>query len=197
MEIRKNEKLKMKNGKLRIIFAGLLITLGLLFRTSWHLGPNVEFITSSALLAGSYLGFGWAIGIPLSIMLITDLIIGNTNIFLFTWSGYLFIGCLGYLSRLSNFKKGKKILYATGLGIIASIWFYIWTNFGVWFLDSWGMYPKDIGGLISAYILGLPFLKYNLLGNLFFVPISFLAMEIGLSFNLISEFRSLRKTLGV
>ncbi|MBI4990942.1 hypothetical protein HZB96_02495, partial [Candidatus Gottesmanbacteria bacterium] len=158
--------------------AGFLIILGILFRTIWHLGPNVEFVTTSALLAGSYLGLGYALGIPLTIMLVTDLIIGNTNIFLFTWSGYLVIGYLSHLSNLSHLKRGEKILGATGLGVVASIWFYIWTNFGVWLLDSWGMYPKTPPGLIDAYIMGLPFLKYNLMGNLVLVPLSFTSIEL-------------------
>ncbi len=181
----------------KLIAAFFLILLGILFRTVWHLGPNVEFVTASTLLAGSYLGFGWAIGIPLAIMLVTDLIIGNTNIFLFTWSGYLVIGYLSHLSNLSHFKRGEKILRAAGLGIIASFWFYLWTNFGVWLLDNWGMYPKTIAGLMSAYILGLPFLKYNLIGNLVLVPFSFILFEAAgiLSYNLLPGFNKLKKDI--
>lgn len=173
----------------KFILAGILIILGIASRTIWHLGENVEFVTASALLAASYLGIRWAMGVPLVIMMITDLLIGNTNIFLFTWSGYLFIGCLGYLSHLSDLKSGKKILKATGVGIIAGLWFFLWTNFGVWLLDSWGMYPKTINGLIQAYWYGLPFLKLNLLGNLLFVPLSFLVVEKVKSFYSLSSFR--------
>jgi len=165
----------------RLLLATLLVILGILFRTTWHLGPNVEFVTSATLLSGAYLGKKWAIIIPLIIMGITDLIIGNTNIFIFTWSGYLFIGCLSYLSDLSNLGRKAKILSATGLGLIASFWFFLWTNFGVWLLDSWGMYAKTLSGLLDSYIMGLPFLKYNLIGNLVLVPTSFLLTEIVLS----------------
>lgn len=176
---RDNSKVKIIKNK--IIFAIILICLGILSRTIWHLGPNVEFVTGSTLLSGAYLGLGWAIIVPFSIMFITDFLIGNTNIFLFTWSAYLVIGCLGYLSHKGDLRMEPKILWATGLGIGASIWFYLWTNFGVWLLDSWGMYPKTMEGLVSAYILGLPFLKYNLLGNLFLIPASFFIVEVALS----------------
>lgn len=162
---------------LKIITALCLVVLGIAFRTIWHPGDNIEFVTTTALLAGAYLGWKWSIAVPLTIMVITDLIIGNTNIFVFTWSGYLFISYLGYLSHLSDLKKEKKILKATGVGIIASLWFYLWTNFGVWLLDSWGMYPKTLAGLVDAYFYGLPFLKLNLIGNLFFVPLSFFIVE--------------------
>ena len=70
------------------------------------------------------------------------------------------------------------MIIGTGLGIIASLWFYLWTNFGVWALDSFGMYPKTLLGLIDAYILGLPFFKNNLIGNLLFVPISLTIVEL-------------------
>ena len=203
MEVHEIIKFKMQN---KIIFAALLITLGVLFRTVWHLGPNVEFITSACLLSGSYLGRKWAILVPVFIMLTSDLIIGNTNIFIFTWSAYIVVGILGYWglknknARLPDGQeklKITKIIKATGLGIIASLWFYLWTNFGVWLLDSWGMYPRTITGLVDAYILGLPFLKYNLMGNLVFVPVSFSLVEIVKSIRLDTNylFKKIEKIL--
>lgn len=161
---------------MRIIGAIVLIGLGVLFRTFWHLAPNVEYVTAATLLAGAYLGKRYAVLVPLAIMVLTDTLIGNTNIFLFTWSAYLFIGYLSYLGNLRG-----KIVRAAGAGVIASLFFFFWTNFGVWALDSWGMYPKTIVGLLEAYAMGLPFLKLNLLGNLFFVPVSFGAIEMAKS----------------
>lgn len=165
----------------KILLAVFLIILGVLSRTAWHLGPNIEFVTASSLLAGVYLGLNYSLLVPLIIMVITDLIIGNTNIFLFTWSAYLVIGYLGNLGHLSNLKFGPRMLRATGLGVIASFWFFLWTNFGVWFLDSWGMYERNFSGLLQAYIMGLPFMKYNLLGNIVLVPSAFFLTEFGKS----------------
>lgn len=166
-----------------ILFLALVL-LGVLFRTVWHLGENIEFVTSSTLLSASYLGLGWAIFTPVVIMFISDLILGNTSIFIFTWSAYMIVGVMGFFgfSMMKKSSVGFKIVMATGLAAVASIWFYLWTNFGVWLLDSWGMYPKTLVGLIDAYIMGLPFLKINLLGNLVFVPVSFFIAEIAKSF---------------
>lgn len=169
--------------KKKIILGGVLILLGILSRTAWHIGDNVEFVTGSALLAGSYLGLGWAIVVPLVVMVITDILLGNTNIFLFTWSGFFLISCLGYLSNIGHSKGVRKVFLSVPLGIVSSLWFFLWTNFGVWLLDSWGMYPKTFKGLMDAYILGIPFLKMNLLGNLFFVPLAFFIFELGESMN--------------
>lgn len=159
----------------KYFIAASLIILSIIFRTFWHLGPNIEFVTTASLLAGIYLGGVWALTVPLAVLFISDMILGNTNIFLFTWSAYLVIGLA---SMISGKKIGKnKLLGGTVFGVSASLWFFVWTNFGVWFLDSWGMYPKTLSGLIQAYIMGIPFLKYNLIGNIVFIPVSLVIIE--------------------
>lgn len=149
----------------KIFFAIILISLGILFRTRWHLYPNVEFVTAATLLSAAYLGKRWGILVPIIIMAISDYFIGNTNIFIFTWSAYILIGLFSF--------QGKPWMKA----ITASLIFYFWTNFGVWALDSFGMYSKDLNGLLRAYYMGLPFLRFNLIGNIFFVSVSFWVVE--------------------
>ncbi|MBM3283954.1 hypothetical protein FJY90_06990 [Candidatus Gottesmanbacteria bacterium] len=176
------KNIKIVPSKNKIIFAAFIIILGIIFRTVWHLGPNIEFVTAATLLAASYLGRKWAIIVPLSIMIITDFLIGNTNIYIFTWSAYAAIGIGAYYNlkfKILNLKY--KIITAAVMGILASLWFYLWTNFGVWLTDSWGMYPKTLTGLFDAYILGLPFLRLNLISTLVFVPLSFTIVEVGRS----------------
>lgn len=81
-----------------------------------------------------------------------------------------------------------KVIAASSFGVLASVWFYLWTNFGVWLLDSWGMYERTFAGLFNAYIMGLPFLKYNLIGNIVLVPVSFLVVEAARSFSWNKEY---------
>lgn len=165
--------------KLYLAFA--LIIFSILFRTLWHFAPNVEFITAATFLSGRYLGKKYAILVPFASIVISDFLLGNTKIYLFTWSAYLMVGLMSLIFA----KIGHKnlILKAGAMGIIASFWFYLWTNFGVWFLDGWGMYPKTFQGLIQCYIRGLPFLKLTLLGNLIFMPLSFWLVEKIKEFN--------------
>jgi hypothetical protein len=160
----------------KAVLASLLILLSVLFRTIWHLGPNIEFVTTASFLAATYLGGNWAVLVPLIAMIISDKLIGNTNIFIFTWSGFILIGLMDYwfIKRLGR----KKIIpKQTGMGVMASLFFYLYTNFGVWFLDAFGMYPRTLTGLIECYLMGLPFLRLNLLGNLLFVPLTFTLSE--------------------
>src|SRR3989338_9714470 len=117
----------------KFIFASILVFLGILFRTVFHLGYNVEFVTSGALVSAYYLGLGWGIVVPLTTMFLSDLIIGNTTIFLFTWSAYIIIGIAGYMtlksqsaSRRTKVTSQKlsqlvrKVAQATFIGIGAS-----------------------------------------------------------------------------
>jgi hypothetical protein len=175
MKLISNFKFQISNKEFsKYIIASILILLGILFRTVWHMGDNVEFVTAASLLSAAYLGLRFSIIVPFLIMLISDIFIGTTNIFLFTWSAYVIIAFGAYTAMKFKVQNEiKTIVKATGIGIIASVWFYLWTNFGVWALDSWGMYPKTLVGLIDAYIMGLPFLKSNMIGNLILVPASF------------------------
>lgn len=160
-----------------------LIVLAILFRTIWHLGPNIEFVTAASILAAHYLGFWYGISVPLAIMFVSDIFIRNTNIFIFTWSAFVFIGgCNSLFSTMIGQRQGRKLVLAqTGYGILASLFFYLYTNFGVWFLDSWAMYPRTLEGLLECYIMALPFLRFQLIGNLLFVPASFSLIELSLA----------------
>src|SRR3989344_4263226 len=72
----------------KIIFA-ILFLLAFLERVAFDLGPNFEFVTGAMLLAAAYLGTRYSLTLVLVVMVLSDLTLGNTNIFLFTWSGFL------------------------------------------------------------------------------------------------------------
>jgi len=176
----------------------VLIATGILFRTIFHLGDNIEMITSGALVSGAYLGLFWAIAVPLTSMAVSDVILGNSLIFLFTWSAYLFIGFAGFLVFYKKKRKSGLLISSLVSAGTASVFFYLWTNFGVWYLDDQRMYAKTIGGLLDAYLLGLPFLKMNLIGNLVFVPLffsifSFLQMPVKAKKSISAKYLSVLK----
>jgi len=102
---------------------------------------------------------GYSLLVPVSTMLITDLIIGNNLIFLFTWSGFAMLALLSYTlkSRGMFCMQRKSMIFGTG---IAGVLLYdLWTNFGCWLL--W--YPHTIKGLILCYTLAIPFTLWHLL----------------------------------
>lgn len=167
----------MKNPKIRFILAVMLVALGVggrLIRIYYFPGLyNVEPFTAMSLLAGAMLGGGYALTVPLSMVALSDMVIGNQPIMIFTWSAWAAIGVLGMVLRKRKSPSVRFSLELTGMGIVASLLFYLWTNFGVWLID--GIYPHTFAGLMQSYIMGLPFLKNQIYGNLVIVPVVSLA----------------------
>ena len=174
------------------ILAFALILLAIAFRTVLHIGPNIEFVTIASLGAGYFLSSKkLAILVPIIIMGISDAIIGNTSIFLFTWSAFLFAPVLGIVSKssfMNNYLKSlpnlaKPMLVGLGGSTISVLVFFLWTNFGV--VVTTTMYPDTISGLFNSYVNALPFLRNQLVGNMLFAPIVFTL--VSLAKNLLSN----------
>lgn len=174
------------NVKLKIIIAAALIICGVVGRfvlVSYAGIPNLEIITALTLIAGIYLGGVYSVAIPLSIIFLSDLVIGNNYIFIFTWTAFVLIGLLGYSYNKNNKKfrssrdndssistNKQELRNSVYLAIIASVFFYLFTNFGWWLMS--GMYEYSLSGLFNCYYIALPFFRNNLIGNLIFVPFS-------------------------
>ncbi len=157
------------------IFIACIFVLALIERVWFDLGPNIELVTLASILAAFYVDKKASVFMTLGVIILSDLLIGNSNIFIFTWSGIIIP--LFFVNLFKNLKI-NRIGSATVMGITSNLFFYFWTNFGVWALDSWGMYPNTAIGLLHSFVNGLPFLKYQLTSTLFFVPTGFILYEI-------------------
>ena len=155
----------------------ILFVLAFGERVFFDMGPNFELVTTALILSSFYLGRRESLWIVFLIMLLSDLVIGNTNIFIFTWSGFL-IPAL-FLNKSRNTSPLIKALNGTLAGVTANLFFFIWTNFGVWLLS--GMYAKTTTGLLMSYINALPFLRYQLTSTLIFIPSAIILTELGFS----------------
>lgn len=160
------------SNKYKIIITGLLISLIVLARYLPHL-PNVAPVAAAGLVAGAYLGRRWALAIVITGMLLSDFLLGfyhwpvmlsvYFSLILIAWGG-------GYLLKY----KTPKIVLIYSLG--SSFIFYLVTNFAVWATALW--YPKNLAGLWLAYEMGIPFLRYTLLGDLFYSVVLFISLEL-------------------
>ena len=115
-----------------------------------------------SMLSGCFMDKRWtSILIPLTVMSITDLIIGNNLIFLFTWSGFAMIALLSHRLKSKGIfcMQRKSLIFGTGMAGV--LMYDIWTNFGCWLL--W--YPHTIKGLILCYTLAIPFTLWHLLST--------------------------------
>jgi hypothetical protein len=166
-------------NKPKLLAGLLLILVGLAgrFVLVEYVGiPNLEIITALALVSGIYLGGAYAVVVPLSIIFLSDLVIGNNYIFIFTWTAFAMIGLFGLTNRkIQNSipSTRDKIQNSVCLALMSSVFFYLYTNFGWWLMS--GMYEHSLSGLIRCYWMAIPFFKNNLLGNLIFVPLGIYA----------------------
>lgn len=78
-----------------------------------------------------------------------------------TWAWYAAILWLG-----TNLRVNPKPVRLVGAALTSSVSFFLLSNFSVW--ACWNMYPKNLGGLMTAYAMGLPFFRNALAGDLFF-----------------------------
>ena len=158
-----------------MVLALILIGIALMEWLWFDLGPNIVLVTLACVVVGVY-GGKWArLVVPLVIMILSDYYLGMGIISFFTWTGFMMMAWLPGLWNKVFDNKGMVGMFA---GLSGTFWFYLWTNYGVWATDRWGMYSHDISGLMMAYINGLPFLRLQIVSTLLFVPLGIVVYEL-------------------
>ena len=120
--------------------------------------PNFTSLIALSFYVPAFLGRKYILAL-ISSFFITDLLIGFHSTMLFTWGSVLIIGLF------SNFFL-KNIFSRISAALLGAVVFFIVTNFGVWIIS--GMYAFNLNGLLSSYVLGLPFFGYSVLSTLIF-----------------------------
>lgn len=92
---------------------------------------------------------------------ITDLFIGYHALTHWTWGSIFIIGLYS-----TYFKKLRLNIFSrVGAALSGSLLFFIITNFGVW---TSGLYGLNFNGLITCYIMAIPFFTNTLMSTLVF-----------------------------
>jgi len=146
----------------------LIILIGVVSRILPH-APNFAPIAAIALFGGAYLDKRYAIILPLIAMLISDYFIGFHDTMIYVYASFIVIGILGMW--LSNHRNVKTVIAAS---LSSSILFFLVTNFGVW---AQGAYARDVSGLWQSYVMGIPFFRNTIAGDLFYTGIFFGSYE--------------------
>lgn len=147
------------------VFVVMLITLGMITRFVPHPG-NFTAVGAVALLAGAAFPKKWGVVIPVVIMIVSDLMIGFHSLVLFTWGSMALSGFIGWKIRSS-----MNMRSVVGASLFASVQFFLITNWAVWLFTP--LYSKDISGLFQSYVLGLPFFRNMLIGDLVYTAVLF------------------------
>ena len=140
--------------------------------------PNFTPIAALALFCGVYASkfSKWYLITPLAAMLASDLFVGfyEPKTMAVVYASFFAIGLFGLL--VQRYKNAGTIGLATLMG---SLLFFLTTNFAVWAFS--GMYTANLQGLMLSYSMALPFLKFSLLGDLFYVSVFFGIYEFATS----------------
>jgi len=210
---------KLLEEKNRILVAITLIIFGIIGRLSFYKflpsTPPIYFtlngitqplfmmdlffvIAIVSLLSGLLLGGYYTFMVPVATIMITDIIIGNTYIFLFTWSGFILISVIAYSAKNRYELKTRSIPIIAGMGILSILAYDIWTNFGCWL----GWYPHTFNALIVCYTVAIPFMLWHLLSTtltltIILVPIVYLKEHYSLQTIVFTNKSPLRKIVTV
>jgi hypothetical protein len=156
-----------KNLKARTIIIAMAVIAAAFMRLLPH-WPNFTPVAAMALFGGAYINRkAFAILLPVSAMLISDLVLGFHSTMIAVYAGIVLTVLIGFALR-NRVKTGNVLLAAVSSTVV----FFLVTNFGAW---ASGMMPytKDFSGLIQAYIAGLPFFYNGLMGDLFYSAVFF------------------------
>ncbi|NUM40136.1 MAG: hypothetical protein HUU45_00705 [Leptospiraceae bacterium] len=155
----------------RFLTISAMIFLAAISRILPH-PSNFTPIMAISLFAGAVLPKKLeALLIPTLAMLVSDFIIGFHPLI---WVVYPCILLMAFLGSL--IKEKHSALRILGMSLSGSVLFFLITNFFV-FLTT-GMYPQNLGGLIQAYTLAIPFFQNSVIGDLFFTVVLFGALRV-------------------
>jgi len=138
--------------------------------------PNMTSMTALALFGGAYFSDRrLAFAVPLITLFLSDLALG----LYWSWSimavqshmevqylAFALIVALGF-----TLQQRRTPLRIGGTMLLASVGFFIITNFGEWAFQP--LYPKTLDGLIACYAAAIPFFRNSLVGDLVYTAILF------------------------
>ena len=150
---------------IKLLIALSLVTCAVIFRLLPH-PANFTPIAAIAIFGGAILPKKWALSLPLTAMITSDLLIGLHSLVWITWGSFLLIALAS--SRFLHKISPARILVAS---LSASVFFFVVTNFGVWLEGR--LYAPTLDGFWSCYINALPFFRNTFLGDIVFSTVLF------------------------
>ncbi|MDB5225842.1 MAG: hypothetical protein JWN78_35 [Bacteroidota bacterium] len=160
------------NSKFLLITA--LIAVAVIFRIIPHPFNFTPVVAISLFAGAKFRDKKWAILIPVISMFISDILLSVMNHYtlfhdtiFFVYGSILLIIFLGRNLQGDKLNFGKTAVFT----LVSSILFFVITNIGVWLFG--GLYSMDAAGFTKCFAMAVPFFKYTLLGDAFFVTVLF------------------------
>jgi hypothetical protein len=129
--------------------------------------PNMTSIAAIALFGGATLADRrLAFLVPLAALLVSDAVLGFHNQMIAVYGSFALVVCLGLWLQ-----ERRTALTLAGAAIASSLLFFVVVDFGIWLMGD--MYPRTFAGLVACYTAALPFLRNQMLGDLFYTAVLF------------------------
>jgi hypothetical protein len=171
-----------------IIAVILFMVVGAFARLIPHM-PNFTPVESLTIFGAAYLSKKhWALILSVFVIYVSDFIINNTIARSFfpdvegiVWfSSYMIYNfvAMALIVLVSSKIITKVNMKNVGVSVLlASIIFFIITNFGSWAGDK-SVYSNDMSGLMASFTAGIPFFRNSLLSNVVFTTVIFGSFEM-------------------
>jgi hypothetical protein len=154
-----------------LLVFGLLVAIGVTGRWNepqWGFTP-----TAAATILAGYFFSRWQIAamVPLSILAITDLLLpahDNLAVMVATYAVMTLPIWLGRMMARGGARWSRAWRWAV-CGLLPATLFFVVTNFAVWAFQS--DYEKTASGLMECYWAAVPFYRWMLAGDVFYVAV--------------------------
>ena len=128
----------------------------LIFRIIPH-PPNFTPVIALSLYLPIIFGL-WSLPFCILGFAITDYFVGFHSLLIWTWGSLVLVGLIS--------KFAKNIINRLTLAFLGSLIFFALSNLGVWLAGSY--YEPNIEGLITCYIMAIPFFTNTLISTMIF-----------------------------
>ncbi len=150
-----------------VAWFAILVAFGVLTRWLPH-PPNFTALFAVALFAGRVLPTPMAVAAPILGLFLGDLWLGLHDQM---WIVYLSVLPLAFVGRHLPNLSGKFATWITwGLVAVSGpVVFFVLSNLGVWGFS--GLYPLNSAGLVSCFVLAIPFFHNSLLATSLYLAV--------------------------
>ncbi|MGE5479809.1 MAG: DUF6580 family putative transport protein [Chloroflexota bacterium] len=122
--------------------------------------PNFTAILGAAIFSGAIMKDKYlAALLPVAAMIVSDLFLGLHESLFAVYASVIACSLIG-----RRFASNRAAVNVFGVSLASAVLFFVVTNLSVWALS--GMYPMNFGGLVSSYIMAVPFFGNLVAGTL-------------------------------
>ncbi len=139
--------------------------------------PNFTPLLAIALFGGAaFSDKKYAFFVPIAAMLLSDLFLSFHSTMIAVYLCFIATVFIGFALR-----QKKSVARIGTASLLASLMFYIVTNFGVWM--AYPMYPKNLAGLMLSYEMAIPFFSNTILSGLIYSTVLFGGLALAENLN--------------